>query len=72
MSKNGGAGGLEGNKGGGMGCGGEWSWSRNGVRKVKCVRGRRTALRVFAGSDWGCHSFAAEDDGCECGVAQSA
>jgi len=36
-----------------MGCGGEWSWSRNGVRKVEYVRVRGNCPRVFAGSDWG-------------------
>jgi len=43
-----------------MGCGGEWSWGRNGVRKLECVRERGDSPMVFAGSDWGCHSFAAE------------
>jgi len=28
-----------------MGCGGEWTWSRNGVRKVGCVRVRRNSPR---------------------------
>jgi len=41
-----------------MGCGSQWSWSSNGVRKVECVRVRGNSPRVFAG--WGCHSFAAE------------
>ena len=43
-----------------MGFGGEWIWSRNGVRKVECVQVRRNSPRVFVDSDWGCHSFAAE------------
>jgi len=43
-----------------MGCGSQCSWSSNGVRKVEYVRGRWNSPMVFAGSDWGCHSFAAE------------
>jgi len=38
----------------------EWTWSRNRVRKVECVRVRRNSARVFADSDWGYHNFAAE------------
>jgi len=36
-----------------MGCGGELSWSRNGVHKVECVRVRRGSPRILADSDWG-------------------
>ena len=46
----------------------EQKWSA----QVECVQVRRNSPRVFAGSDWGCQSFAAEDDVCECGVAQNA